>query len=211
MMNEAININILSAAIPRIAVMNGNRQHRRQSWNSPEKETWKPARSPSVLQKHVIMRWPHGCVGARNARLKATVRSTNFVISTGFQVVWENLTVADWNAWVPLTLDRPRSAEASENVWWRALSVSTHYQVLHGRTNDDVEALDKALDAYNARRLRHFLSMMLQAAALSFVSCILKEWDFVWNGYSPSVSWSQVRLGYRLGWVAESKRISTWK
>ena len=71
LMNEAININYIDETeYPRIAVMNGKCINIVANlWNSTEKVRW-----PLVQVKHACWAvWQLGCVGVKNARLKANL------------------------------------------------------------------------------------------------------------------------------------------
>ena len=93
LMNEAININYIDETeYPRIAVMNAKCINIMASlWNSPEQEKWKTGAlaigsSEACMLGGVAawLRWRK----KRQAQGKPTDKP-NFVISTGFQVVWE--------------------------------------------------------------------------------------------------------------------------
>ena len=93
LMNEAININYIDETeYPRIAVMNGKCINIVANlWNSPEKDTWKTGAlaigsSEACMLGGVAawLRWRK----KRQAQGKPFDKP-NFVISTGFQVVWE--------------------------------------------------------------------------------------------------------------------------
>ena len=112
LMNEAININYIDETeYPRIAVMNGKCINIVANlWNSPEKETWKTGAlaigsSEACMLGGVAawLRWRK----KRQAQGKPFDKP-NFVISTGFQVVWEKFAQL-WQIEmreVPLTLDK---------------------------------------------------------------------------------------------------------
>lgn len=79
----------------------------------------------------------------------------NFVISTGFQVVWEKFAQL-WQIEmreVPLTLDKTTldPEEALKMCDENTICIVPIQGVTWTGLNDDVEALDKALDAYNAK------------------------------------------------------------
>jgi len=112
LMNEAININYIDETeYPRIAVMNAKCINIMASlWNSPEQEKWKTGAlaigsSEACMLGGVAawLRWRK----KRQAQGKPTDKP-NFVISTGFQVVWEKFAQL-WQIEmreVPLTLDK---------------------------------------------------------------------------------------------------------
>ena len=164
LMNEAININYIDETeYPRIAVMNGKCINIVANlWNSPEKETWKTGAlaigsSEACMLGGVAawLRWRK----KRQAQGKPFDKP-NFVISTGFQVVWEKFAQL-WQIEmreVPLTLDKTTldPEEALKMCDENTICIVPIQGVTWTGLNDDVEALDKALDAYNAKnRLRH--------------------------------------------------------
>ena len=79
LMNEAININYIDETeYPRIAVMNGKCINIVANlWNSPEKETWKPAHLPSVPRRHVCwVVWQLVALAQETSGTRQTVRQT---------------------------------------------------------------------------------------------------------------------------------------
>ena len=171
LMNEAININYIDETeYPRIAVMNAKCINIMASlWNSPKQEKWKTGAlaigsSEACMLGGVAawLRWRK----KRQAQGKPTDKP-NFVISTGFQVVWEKFAQL-WQIEmreVPLTLDK--TTLRSRRVTWTGL-------------NDDVEALDKALDAYNAKT-GYDIPIHVDAASGGFILPFLSpetKWDF---------------------------------
>ena len=159
LMNEAININYIDETeYPRIAVMNGKCINIVANlWNSPEKETWKTGAlaigsSEACMLGGVAawLRWRK----KRQAQGKPFDKP-NFVISTGFQVVWEKFAQL-WQIEmreVPLTLDKTTldPEEALKMCDENTICIVPIQGVTWTGLNDDVEALDKALDAYNAK------------------------------------------------------------
>ncbi len=117
LMNEAININYIDETeYPRIAVMNGKCINIVANlWNSPEKQNGKPVHWLSVPEACML----GGVAAWLRWRKKSQAQGKpfdkpNFVISTGFQVVWEKFAQL-WQIemrQVPLTLGqnhaRPR-------------------------------------------------------------------------------------------------------
>ena len=159
LMNEAININYIDETeYPRIAVMNGKCINIVANlWNSPEKDTWKTGAlaigsSEACMLGGVAawLRWRK----KRQAQGKPFDKP-NFVISTGFQVVWEKFAQL-WQIEmreVPLTLDKTTldPEEALKMCDENTICIVPIQGVTWTGLNDDVEALDKALDAYNAK------------------------------------------------------------
>ena len=158
LMNEAININYIDETeYPRIAVMNGKCINIVANlWNSPEKDTWKTGAlaigsSEACMLGGVAawLRWRK----KRQAQGKPFDKP-NFVISTGFQVVWEKFAQL-WQIEmreVPLTLEKTTldPEEALKMCDENTICIVPIQGVTWTGLNDDVEALDKALDAYNA-------------------------------------------------------------
>lgn len=115
LMNEAININYIDETeYPRIAVMNGKCINIVANlWNTPEPEKWKSGAlaigsSEACMLGGVAawLRWRK----KRQAQGKPTDKP-NFVISSGFQVVWEKFAQL-WQIemrQVPLTLEKNNS------------------------------------------------------------------------------------------------------
>jgi glutamate decarboxylase len=159
LMNEAININYIDETeYPRIAVMNGKCINIVANlWNSPEKDTWKTGAlaigsSEACMLGGVAawLRWRK----KRQAQGKPFDKP-NFVISTGFQVVWEKFAQL-WQIEmreVPLTLEKTTldPEEALKMCDENTICIVPIQGVTWTGLNDDVEALDKALDAYNAK------------------------------------------------------------
>lgn len=133
----------------------------------------------------------------------------NFVISTGFQVVWEKFAQL-WQIEmreVPLTLDKTTldPEEALKMCDENTICVVPIQGVTWTGLNDDVEALDKALDAYNAKT-GYDIPIHVDAASGGFILPFLypeKKWDFRLKWVlSISVSGHKFGLVYPgLGWV----------
>ena len=213
LMNEAININYIDETeYPRIAVMNGKCINIVANlWNSPEKETWKTGAlaigsSEACMLGGVAawLRWRK----KRQAQGKPFDKP-NFVISTGFQVVWEKFAQL-WQIEmreVPLTLDKTTldPEEALKMCDENTICIVPIQGVTWTGLNDDVEALDKALDAYNAKT-GYDIPIHVDAASGGFILPFLypeKKWDFRLKWVlSISVSGHKFGLVYPgLGWV----------
>ena len=188
LMNEAININYIDETeYPRIAVMNGKCINIVANlWNSPEKETWKTGAlaigsSEACMLGGVAawLRWRK----KRQAQGKPFDKP-NFVISTGFQVVWEKFAQL-WQIEmreVPLTLDKTTldPEEALKMCDENTICIVPIQGVTWTGLNDDVEALDQALDAYNAKT-GYDIPIHVDAASGGFILPFLypeKKWDF---------------------------------
>ena len=149
LMNEAININYIDETeYPRIAVMNGKCINIVANlWNSPEKDTWKTGAlaigsSEACMLGGVAawLRWRK----KRQAQGKPFDKP-NFVISTGFQVVWEKFAQL-WQIEmreVPLTLDKTTldPEEALKMCDENTICIVPIQGVTWTGLNDDVEAL----------------------------------------------------------------------
>ena len=213
LMNEAININYIDETeYPRIAVMNGKCINIVANlWNSPEKETWKTGAlaigsSEACMLGGVAawLRWRK----KRQAQGKPFDKP-NFVISTGFQVVWEKFAQL-WQIEmreVPLTLDKTTldPEEALKMCDENTICIVPIQGVTWTGLNDDVEALDQALDAYNAKT-GYDIPIHVDAASGGFILPFLypeKKWDFRLKWVlSISVSGHKFGLVYPgLGWV----------
>ena len=213
LMNEAININYIDETeYPRIAVMNGKCINIVANlWNSPEKDTWKTGAlaigsSEACMLGGVAawLRWRK----KRQAQGKPFDKP-NFVISTGFQVVWEKFAQL-WQIEmreVPLTLDKTTldPEEALKMCDENTICIVPIQGVTWTGLNDDVEALDKALDAYNAKT-GYDIPIHVDAASGGFILPFLypeTKWDFRLKWVlSISVSGHKFGLVYPgLGWV----------
>ena len=221
LMNEAININYIDETeYPRIAVMNGKCINIVANlWNSPEKDTWKTGAlaigsSEACMLGGVAawLRWRK----KRQAQGKPFDKP-NFVISTGFQVVWEKFAQL-WQIEmreVPLTLEKTTldPEEALKMCDENTICIVPIQGVTWTGLNDDVEALDKALDAYNAKT-GYDIPIHVDAASGGFILPFLypeKKWDFRLKWVlSISVSGHKFGLVYpgtRMG-LLERQRIS---
>lgn len=213
LMNEAININYIDETeYPRIAVMNGKCINIIANlWNTPEKRDWKTG-ALGIGSSEACM------LGGVSAWLRWRKKKQmegkpfdkpNFVISSGFQVVWEKFSQL-WQIemrQVPLSMDKitldPEDVikccdenticvVAIEGVTWTGL-------------NDDVEALDKALDEFNAKT-DYNIPIHVDAASGGFILPFLfpdVKWDFrlKWV-YSINTSGHKYGLVYPgLGWI----------
>ena len=213
LMNEAIDINYIDETeYPRIAVMNAKCINIIANlWNTPEQAKWKSGAlaigsSEACMLGGVAawLRWRK----KRQAQGKPTDKP-NFVISSGFQVVWEKFAQL-WQIemrQVPLTLEKTTLDPEA------ALKMCDEHSIcivpIEGGTwtglNDDVEALDKALDAYNAKT-GFDIPIHVDAASGGFILPFLQpelKWDFRLK-WVLSISTSGHKFGLvypGLGWV----------
>ncbi len=213
LMNEAININYIDETeYPRVALMTGKCINIVANlWNTPEQEKWKTGALAIGSSEACMLGGVAAWLRWRDRR-KAEGKpfdKPNFVISTGFQVVWEKFAQL-WQIemrTVPLTLDKttldPEAALAMcdenticivpiEGVTWTGL-------------NDDVEALDNALDEFNAKT-GYNIPIHVDAASGGFILPFLNpdiKWDFRLK-WVLSISTSGHKFGLvypGLGWI----------
>ena len=159
LMNEAININYIDETeYPRIAVMNAKCINIVANlWNTPEQAKWKAGALAIGSSEACMLGGVAAWLRWRKKRQAAgkPVDKPNFVISTGFQVVWEKFAQL-WQIemrQVPLTLEKTTldPEEALKMCDENTICIVPIQGVTWTGLNDDVEALDKALDAYNAK------------------------------------------------------------
>ncbi len=213
LMNESISINYIDETeYPRVAVMCQKCINIMANlWNTPETNKWKAGAlaigSSEACMLGAIAAWKRWI--ERRKKAGKPYDKPNFVISTGYQVVWEKFATL-WNIemrQVPLslehtTLDVDQAVKmcdenticvvAIEGVTWTGL-------------NDDVEALDAALDKYNAATGNE-VCIHVDAATGGFILPFLfpeKKWDFRLK-WVLSISTSGHKFGLvypGLGWV----------
>lgn len=213
LMNEAISLNYIDETeYPRVAVMSAKCINILANlWNSPEQAQWKTG-APAIGSSEACMLGGVAALQRWKERRKAQGKPTdnpNFVISTGYQVVWEKF--ADlWQVemrTVPLTLDK-RTLDAQDAIAMcdeNTICVVPIQGVTWTGLNDDVEALDAALDKYNART-GYDIPIHVDAASGGFILPFLypeKRWDFRLKWVlSISTSGHKYGLVYPgLGWV----------
>ena len=213
LMNEAVGVNFIDETeYPHVAVMCGRCiKMVANMWNTPEKGHWKTGAvgigsSEACMLGGVAawLRWRE----RRKAEGKA-VDKPNLVMSTAYQVVWEKFCQL-WQIemrTVPITLEHPTLDIE------KALSICDENTIcivpIMGVTwtgmNDDVEALNDALEEYNART-GYDIPIHIDAASGGFILPFLnpeKRWDFrlKWV-YSISTSGHKYGLVYPgLGWI----------
>ena len=213
LMNESININYIDETeYPRVAVINGKCINILANlWNTPEKRKWKTGAvgigsSEACMLGGIAawLRWKQ----RRKAQGKPYDKP-NFVISTGMQVVWEKFSQL-WQVemrQVPIsrehiTLDPHLALQyCDENT----ICVVPIQGVTWTGLNDDVEALDAALDEFNART-GYDIPIHVDAASGGFILPFLnpeRKWDFRLKWVlSISTSGHKYGLVYPgLGWV----------
>ncbi len=159
LMNEAININYIDETeYPRIAVMNGKCINIMANlWNTPETSQWKTGALAIGSSEACMLGGIAAWIRWRERRQKEgkPFDKPNFVISTGYQVVWEKFAQL-WQIemrTVPLTLEKTTldPEEALKMCDENTICIVPIEGVTWTGLNDDVEALDKALDANRLR------------------------------------------------------------
>ncbi|MFR9620807.1 MAG: glutamate decarboxylase [Rikenellaceae bacterium] len=213
LMNEAIDINYIDETeYPRIAVMCGRCINIiANMWNTPEQGEWKCGAlgigsSEACMLGGVAawLRWRK----RRQAEGKPFDKP-NLVMSTGFQVVWEKFCQL-WQIelrTVPITLDKPTldAADAIARCDENTICIVPIAGVTWTGLNEDVEALDKALDEFNTR-MGYDIPIHVDAASGGFILPFLSpktKWDFRLK-WVRSISTSGHKYGLvypGLGWV----------
>lgn len=213
LMNEAIDINYIDETeYPRIAVMNAKCINIIANlWNSPEQNKWKSG-AVAIGSSEACM------LGAVSAWLRWRERrkaegkpfdKPNFIISTGYQIVWEKFSKL-WQVelrTVPLTLENRtlNPAEVVKLCDENTICVVPIEGVTWTGLNDDVEALDKAIDEFNTRTGNE-VCIHVDAASGGFILPFLNpdlKWDFRLKWViSISTSGHKYGLVYPgIGWV----------
>ena len=213
LMNEAVGINYIDETeYPRVAVMCGRCINMVANlWNTPEKSEWKTGAvgigsSEACMLGGVAawLRWRE----RRKAEGKPFDRP-NLIMSTGYQVVWEKFCQL-WQIemrTVPITKEHP-TLNIEETIRMcdeNTICIVPIMGVTWTGMNDDVEALDMALEKYN-KRTGHDIPIHIDAASGGFILPFLqpdKKWDFRLKWVlSISTSGHKYGLVYPgLGWV----------
>lgn len=213
LMSEAVAINYIDQTeYPRAAVIAGRCINMIANlWHSPEQAEWK-AGAVGVGSSEACMlggvaawlRWRE----RRRAQGKS-IEHANMVISSGYQVVWEKFCQL-WQIemrTVPLTAEHPSLdvEQALKLCDENTICVVAIMGVTWTGLNDDVEALDKALEEYNAAT-GYQIPIHIDAASGGFILPFVapqKRWDFRLKWVlSISTSGHKYGLVYPgLGWV----------
>ena len=213
LMNEAVGINYIDETeYPRVAVMCGRCINMvANMWNTPEKGDWKTGAvgigsSEACMLGGVAawLRWRE----KRKAEGKPYDKP-NLVMSSAYQVVWEKFCQL-WQIemrTVPLSHEHPTlDIDAALNMCdENTICVVPIAGVTWTGMNDDIEGLNDALDAFNAKT-GYDIPIHVDAASGGFILPFLdpsKKWDFrlKWV-YSISTSGHKYGLVYPgLGWV----------
>ena len=213
LVNEAVAINYIDETeYPRVAVICGRCLNMIANlWNSPEKAEWK-AGAVGIGSAEACM-WGGVAAWLRwRERRKAQGKpydKPNLIISSGYQVVWEKFCQL-WQIelrTVPLTAEHPTLDVEQAIAMCDEITICV--VPIQGVTwtgmNDDVEALDAALEAYNAKT-GYEIPIHVDAASGGFILPFLKpehKWDFRLKWVlSISTSGHKYGLVYPgLGWV----------
>ena len=213
LMNEAVGINYIDETeYPRVAVMCGRCINMvANMWNSPEKGDWKTGAvgigsSEACMLGGVAawLRWRERCKAEGKPYDKP-----NLIMSTAYQVVWEKFCQL-WQIemrTVPITHKNPtlNIDEAIRMCDENTICIVPIMGVTWTGMNDDLEALNDALEEYNAKT-GYNIPIHIDAASGGFILPFLnpkKKWDFrlKWV-YSISTSGHKYGLVYPgLGWV----------
>ncbi len=213
LMNDAIAINYIDETeYPRIAVMCAKCINIIANlWNSPEEAKWKAGAlgigSSEACMLGGVAAWQRW-INRRKAEGKPYDKP-NFVISSAYQVVWEKFAQL-WQIemrTIPLTPEKltlcPEDviANCDENT----ICVVPIQGVTWTGLNDDVKAINDALDEFN-NRTGYDIPIHVDAASGGFILPFLepeKEWDFRLKWVlSISTSGHKYGLVYPgLGWV----------
>lgn len=213
LMNEAVGINYIDETeYPRVAVMCGRCINMvANMWHTPEEAEWKTGAvgigsSEACMLGGVAawLRWRE----RRKAEGKPYDKP-NLVMSTAYQVVWEKFCQL-WQIemrTVPITRKNItlNIEEAIKMCDENTICIVPIAGVTWTGMNDDVEALDKALDEYNAKT-GYDIPIHVDAASGGFILPFLnpeKKWDFRLKWVlSISTSGHKYGLVYPgLGWV----------
>ena len=213
LMNESVAINYIDETeYPRVAVMCGRCINMvANMWNTPEEGEWKTGAvgigsSEACMLGGVAawLRWRE----RRKAEGKPYGKP-NLVMSTAYQVVWEKFCQL-WQIemrTVPLTHEHPtlNVEEALKMCDENTICIVPIAGVTWTGMNDDIEALDKALDEYNSKT-GYDIPIHVDAASGGFILPFLnpeKKWDFRLKWVlSISTSGHKYGLVYPgLGWV----------
>jgi glutamate decarboxylase len=213
LMNEAVNINYIDETeYPRIAVMAQKCINIIANlWNTPEQAKWKAGALGIGSSEACMLGGVAAWLRWKERRMKAgkPYDKPNFVISAAFQIVWEKFAQL-WQIemrTVPLTKEKTTldPQEAIKMCDENTICVVPIAGVTWTGLNDDVEALDRAVEEYN-RNTGNQLCIHVDAASGGFIMPFLnpeKKWDFrLKNVLSISASGHKFGLVYPgLGWV----------
>ncbi len=213
LMNEAIDINYIDETeYPRIAVMCGRCINIvANMWNTPEKSEWKSGALGIGSSEACMLGGVAAWLRWRDRRKKEgkPYDSPNLVMSAGFQVVWEKFCQL-WQIemrTVPLTMKSPTLDvdEAIKLCDENTICIVPIAGVTWSGLNEDIEALDNALEKYNTES-GYDIPIHVDAATGGFIMPFLSpevKWDFRLK-WVRSISTSGHKYGLvypGLGWI----------
>ena len=213
LMNEAVNVNYIDQTeYPRVAVMCGRCINIVANlWNSPEKAEWKAGAVGIGSSEACMLGGVAALLRLKDKRKKEgkSCDKPNLVMSTAFQVVWEKFCQL-WDVEmrvVPISLDKPTLCpeEAIKMCDENTICIVPIAGVTWTGLNDDIEALDRELDKFNAKT-GYDIPIHVDAASGGFILPFIKpeeKWDFrlkwVWSISTSGHKYGLVYPG--LGWV----------
>ena len=213
LMNEAIGINYIDETeYPRVAVMCGRCINMvANMWNTPEKGDWKTGAVGIGSSEACMLGGVAAWLRWRERRKAAgkPYDKPNLIMSTAYQVVWEKFCQL-WQIemrTIPITQKHPTLdiQAVIEKCDENTICVVPIAGVTWTGMNDDINALNDALEQYN-RITGYDIPIHVDAASGGFILPFLnpeKRWDFrlKWV-YSISTSGHKYGLVYPgLGWV----------
>ena len=213
LMNEAVGINYIDETeYPRVAVMCGRCINMvANMWNSPQKDEWKTGAVGIGSSEACMLGGVAAWLRWRDRRKTAgkPYDKPNLVMSSAYQVVWEKFCQL-WQIemrTVPITRKSPTLdiEQAIKMCDENTICVVPIAGVTWTGMNDDIEALDAALEEYNTKT-GYDIPIHVDAASGGFILPFLypeKKWDFRLKWVlSISTSGHKYGLVYPgLGWV----------
>lgn len=213
LMNEAVGINYIDETeYPRVAVMCGRCINMvANMWHTPEEGEWKTGAVGIGSSEACMLGGVAAWLRWRERRKKEgkPYDKPNLVMSSAYQVVWEKFCQL-WQIemrTVPITYSHPTLdvEEAIRMCDENTICIVPIAGVTWTGMNDDIEALDKALEEYNSKTGSD-IPIHVDAASGGFILPFLnpdKKWDFRLK-WVKSISTSGHKYGLvypGLGWV----------
>ncbi len=213
LMNDAIDVNYIDETeYPRIAIMSAKCINIIANlWNTPEQETWKCGALAIGSSEACMLGGVAAWLRWREKRQKEgkPFDKPNFVISAAFQVVWEKFAQL-WQIelrTVPISKEKPTldPADAIKLCDENTICIVPIMGVTWTGLNDDVQALNDALEEYNAKT-GYDVPIHVDAASGGYIMPFIKpelRWDFRLK-WVLSISTSGHKFGLvypGLGWV----------
>ena len=213
LMNEAVSMNYIDQTeYPRVAVMASRCINILANlWNTPEKGDSKTGALGIGSSEACMLGGVAAWLRWRKRRISEgkPYDKPNLVMSTGMQVVWEKFCQL-WQIelrQVPLTRENRTLCpkEAIKHCDENTICIVPIAGVTWTGLNDDIEALDKELDAYN-KATGHNIPIHVDAASGGFILPFISpktKWDFRLK-WVASISTSGHKFGLvypGLGWV----------